>query len=199
MHLALLAVAVLVAFAGCGEKDEPEPATPVPPTTSAQPGPGGGGGGAREPAAADDPRFSAGEREVLRSVRTYISALDAFDGSEACSVLAPGVLGDIRLPRERGSCAASLDASIGYRDPRGLPQFAGVKLDEIRSIRLQDEEARVTAALITDFADRPEPSVEDDLIYLERTRGDWLIAQPSAALYRAVGAEPGPRSIAPPA
>jgi hypothetical protein len=46
----------------------------------------------------------------------------------------------------------------------------------------------VTATIVSDFADRDEPSVEDDVIYLERRGRQWLMVQPSAILYRAIGA-----------
>ena len=46
--------------------------------------------------------------------------------------------------------------------------------------------------MVTRFADRDEPSVEDDIIYLAARDGDWLIAKPSATLYRAIGADVPP-------
>ena len=45
-----------------------------------------------------------------------------------------------------------------------------------------------SAATVTHhFSDRKYVSVEDDVIYLQRVGGRWLLAKPSATLYRAVG------------
>jgi hypothetical protein len=42
--------------------------------------------------------------------------------------------------------------------------------------------------------------VEEDVIYLQRVGGRWLLAKPSATLYRAVGyAQPPLRAFSPPA
>ena len=56
------------------------------------------------------------------------------------------------------------------------------------------------ATVVTRFADRDEPSVEDDIVYLPRPadNSDWVIAKPSATLYRAIGAEAPPAVLAPP-
>src|ERR671910_297383 len=66
---------------------------------------------------------SADEREVARVVRRYIDAIDARDGAAVCASLAPGAIEDFELPRGGAGCAASMRASIGYRDPRGFPVF----------------------------------------------------------------------------
>jgi hypothetical protein len=52
---------------------------------------------------------------------------------------------------------------------------------------------------VTHFAGNREPSVEDDLIYLQSQGRRWLIAQPSATLYRAIGVgDIPPQVLAPP-
>ena len=137
-------------------------------------------------------------REAERVTQAYVRALDRRDGAGVCSLLAPGVVAELRPPNRRPTCAATLEASIGYRDPRGLPQFEGVLLTEIVAVEAKAPSARVTASVVTSFADRDEPSIEDDIVYMERRGGDYLIAKPSAVLYRAVGAEPPLRSIVPP-
>ena len=59
--------------------------------------------------------------------------------------------------------------------------------------------ARVTATIVTRFAEGREPSIEDDLIYLEKRGGRWLIVKPSATLYRAIGVgNIPPQVLAPP-
>jgi hypothetical protein len=201
-----IVLGLCLASAGCAEKDEPEvSAPPEPPaaatTTGADDGAetdsGQPSGGDREGAEPPD-RAAARRRAVERVVRDHVEALDRRDGAAVCRLLAPGALDDVRVPRERGSCAASLDASIGYRDPRGLPQFEGLRLARIVSVQADPRSARVTATVVTEFADRDEPSIEDDIVYLTRRRGEWLLAKPDAALYRAIGAEPALESIVPP-
>jgi hypothetical protein len=50
------------------------------------------------------------------------------------------------------------------------------------------------------FSDRKYVSVEEDVIYLQRVGRRWLLAKPSATLYRAVGyAQPPLRAFSPPA
>jgi len=139
------------------------------------------------------------EVEAERAVRDYVSALVARAGERVCARFVPGALDDFKLPVERGNCGESVSASIGYRDPRGFPQWDGAEIEAIRSTEVTGDEARVTATIVSEFADRDEPSVEDDVIYLRRAGDRWLIAAPSAILYRAVGApDVPPQVLAPP-
>ena len=147
-----------------------------------------------------DPRQTARERAAARTVRELVAALDARDGARVCALLAPGAIEAVDLPRERGGCAASLTASIGYRDPRGLPVWQRAEVSAIRSVQVHGERARVIATTATRFSDRDEISVEDDVVYLVRDRGRWLVAKPSSTVYRAVGiADVPPSVLAPPA
>ena len=92
-----------------------------------------------------------------------------------------------------------MSASIGYRDPRGFPVFAGARVARVAGVTIDGPQARVVATTVTRFADNREPSVEDDLIYLDRAGGRWLIAKPSATLYRAIGVgNIPPQVLAPP-
>jgi hypothetical protein len=142
-----------------------------------------------------DPR----QRQVARVVRSYVAALSARDGARACALFVPGGLSEIDFPRQREGCASSLAASIGYRDPRGFPVYERSRIARIRSVSIDGTEARVTATTVTRFADRREPSVEDDVVYLAREEGPWLIVKPSVALYRAIGAgDIPPQVLAPP-
>jgi hypothetical protein len=139
------------------------------------------------------------ETEVERVVRAYVHGIDARSGARVCERLAPGAIQGFDLPRERGGCAASLGASIGYRDPRGFPVFDRARVRSIQYVAVGAGEARVTATVVTEFADRAQPSIEDDVIYLVQLGGEWLIAKPSSTLYRAVGKpEVPPEAIAPP-
>ena len=151
-----------------------------------------------EPPAPSD-GASRAERQTERVVRAYVAALVARDGARVCKLLAPGAIEQVELPRSGGDCAGGLTASIGYRDPRGFPQWQSAELTRIASIEVDGDQARVTATVVTEFADREEPSIEEDVVYLERRDGGWLIAKPSATLYRAIGApDVPPEVLAPP-
>jgi hypothetical protein len=144
-------------------------------------------------------RLDPAQRQVARTVRAYVAALDRGDGARACRLLAPGALSVVRLPRHRGDCGRSLSASIGYRDPRGFPVFAGAQAARVAAVALDGSEARVTATTVTRFAGRREPSVEDDVIYLQRGGGRWLVEKPGVILYRAIGVgDIPPQVLAPP-
>ena len=145
------------------------------------------------------PRLDPGQRQVARVIRAYVGALDARDGARACELFVPGALSQVHLPRDRGTCARSLSASIGYRDPRGFPVFQSSRVARIPAVAIEGSTARVTATTVTRFADNREPSVEDDVIYLSKHGDTWLIAKPSAALYRAIGVgNIPPQVLAPP-
>jgi hypothetical protein len=103
----------------------------------------------------------------------------------------------LRLPVRKGGCGPNLSGSIGYRNPKGLPVFDGVRLREL-TVRVRGRTARALANVSVTFADRGRPSVEDDIIYLERRAGHWIVAKPSATLYRAIGTEPPPSALTPP-
>lgn len=143
----------------------------------------------------------AARSDAQAAYRAYIDAINARDGATLCRLLPAAAIGELQAPVERGSCAATLTASIGYRDPRGFPVWRRTHLNAIdrTAVAADLESARITAAITTDFADRDEPSVESDIAYLERVGGRWRLAQPTGAIYRAIGnAEPPPSVIAPP-
>ncbi len=145
------------------------------------------------------PRLDASQREVARVVRAYLAALNARDGEHACALFVSGALAAVDFPRDRGSCAASLSASIGYRDPRGFPAYDRSRIGRIPSVTINGSEARVVATTVTHFTGNREPSVEDDLVYLRNEDGRWLIVKPSATLYRAIGVgDIPPQVLAPP-
>ena len=144
-------------------------------------------------------RLNAEQRGIARFVRSYVAALNARDGHRACRLFAPGATSRVDFPRDRGRCARSLSASIGYRDPRGFPVYEHSRVARIRSVTIDGPSARVVATTVTRFAGGREPSVEDDVVYLQEQDGRWLIVQPSTALYRAIGSGSIPPSVlAPP-
>ncbi len=134
------------------------------------------------------------------AVRRYISALDGREAARVCALFVPGALPLSDLPRKRGGCRASLRASIGTHPAGGGPAWRRTQIVEVKPEALQDDRARLTTTVTHHFSDRRYVSVEDDVIYLERTGGRWLLAKPSATFYRAVGyADPPLRAFAPPA
>ncbi len=153
------------------------------------------------------PRLDPGQREVARVVRAYVAALNAREGGRVCRLFIPGALAKVDFPRDRGTCAASLSASIGYRDPHGFPVYDSSRIGRIASVTIDGSEAgnrsgadaRVVATTVTHFAGSREPSVEDDLVYLRNDDERWLIVKPSATLYRALGVgDIPPQVLAPP-
>ena len=194
---AAVVVAVLVSSddddgadsASSGAPGQPAGA-PAPPSSDKE---SAGGGGGAEATGPDE------ESAARRAAHEYVEAIDKRDGTRVCAVLAPGAIQNLQLPREQGGCAGSLSASIGYRDPRGFPVFERTHLDAIGDVAIAAGQARVTATVVTQFADRDEPSIEDDVIYMVEVGGEWRVARPSATLYRAVGKpEVPPQALAPP-
>lgn len=208
-----------VALAACGEKSEPEVSDPpsttatVPATTTTATSPGHAdraGQGQAPPrsqgkphgpaeSGAADPRLTAAEREAEATVRRYVGAIDDRDGRAVCAVLAPGAAAELDPPVRRGDVCASIGASIGYRDPRGLPVWQRAEVAGIRSVEVDGATAKVVATTVTRFADRGERSVEDDIVYLVRSGERWLVTKPSSTLYRSIGvADVPPSVLAPP-
>jgi hypothetical protein len=147
----------------------------------------------------DERRLTPRQRRVARTVRAYVEGLDARDGEAVCDLLAPGAIAEVDLPHRRGGCAESLRASIGYRDPRGLPVWDSARVRGLLTVALDGERANVTVTTVTRFADRDQPSIEDDVVHLRQEAGRWLIAKPSSTLHRAVGiADVPPQVLAPP-
>lgn len=199
-------VVVALLIGGCGGDDK-SPATvtvSVPPSTSTTtPPPSTATTTSNEPdgtgpaeTSTSDPRTNALERSAARTVRSYVGALDDRDGAAVCALLAPDALDAVKLPVERGSCGASLDASIGYRDPRGLPVWDHTKIIKLRKVEVDGDSAKVVASIVTDFADAGrDPSYEDDVIYLSRSNNSWVLTKASSTLYRAIGAADVPLSV----
>lgn len=212
--LAAFAVGFGVALAvGLGGGSEPEPGpAPAPaeePAAALAPPATNGDGGSRgrkqrgeaatepEPAHGEHecveegpsgpPPESSDERAVAAAVRSHVRALSRRDARAVCAAFVPGALRGVRFPRERGSCERTVAVSLGYRDPRGLPVWRTSRLAGEISAQVDGERARVVATVLTRYADDREPSVEDDIVYLERRAGRWLLSQPSATLYRAIG------------
>ena len=124
---------------------------------------------------------------AVAAVSDYIRALDRHDAARVCALLMPGALNLGQLPKRRGGCRPSLAASIGTRPRGGGPAWRKTTLVAVKPEDLGDGRARISATVTHHFSDRKYVSVEDDVIYLQRVGGRWLLAKPSATLYRAVG------------
>ncbi len=140
------------------------------------------------------------EVAAARAARAYVDAIDARDGRALCGALAGDGLDAIELPAVRGSCAASMEASLGFRGKGGQPVWDSSEMTQDVSAQIDGDSARVVATVFTEYADVREPTIEDDIIYLSRAGEDWLVVKPSATLYRAVGIADIPLSaLEPPA
>jgi hypothetical protein len=140
------------------------------------------------------------EEEVTQSFRLYVYALDRHDARLACSLFAPGALRLSELPVRRDGCAGSMRASIGFPPRGGGPAWKRTEIVEIRAASVEGGGARVTATVTHHFSDRKYVSVEDDVVYLEKTGAQWRLAKPSATFYRAIGyRDPPLEAFQPPA
>jgi hypothetical protein len=212
----LAAAAALLVF-GCGGSaavsSTESVATPTPqpanterpdPVTAANPDSPSGSG--RGEAPTDDTGPSQAEKERAAAAAedaysAYVDAINARDGKALCALLPADALRDLKPPVMRDGCAATLAASIGYEDPRGYPVWEGTTLTGIDSTSIGRDvtTARLTASIVTEFADRSQPSIESDIAYLELVGDRWRLAKPSSAIYRAIGRpEPPPDAISPP-
>ncbi|MDQ3729247.1 MAG: hypothetical protein M3355_06615, partial [Actinomycetota bacterium] len=160
------------------EPDEPN----LPPTENdpegLEPGPSG-------PAPESTDEIAAAD-----AARAYVEAIDARNGRDVCNAFEPGAEGPderLALPEEHGSCDAAFDASFGFEGKDGQPVWASSEMTQDVSVQIDGDFARVVATVFTKYADVREPTIEDDIIYLSRATDRWLVIQPSATLYRAVG------------
>ena len=136
---------------------------------------------------------------AIATAGDYITALDRHDATAVCALLVPGSLDLSKLPKRVGGCRASLAASIGTRPRNGGPAWRKTTLVAVKPEDLGDGRARLSATVTHHFSDRHYVSVEDDVIYLEKVGGRWLLAKPSGTLYRAVGyAQPPLSALTPP-
>jgi hypothetical protein len=153
-----------------------------------------------EPGPSGPPPTSEAEKEVAGAARAYIAAIDDRDGDAVCRSFAPGSLDGLKLPVAKGSCADSVNESLGYRSGGGQPVWQSSEATEAISAQVDGRSARVVATIFTKYADVREPTIEDDIVYLERAGGDWLVSKPSATLYRAIGIADVPlEALEPPA
>lgn len=224
---AALAALALAGCGGSGDgKTSASVATLAPPTTSTgtvkgklssgPPGPAGPVDTAQEaaegPAAteaspesgANGPQATGDLEDADRAaatatVRSYVDALNHRDAGRVCALFAPGALPLGDLPRRRSGCRASLRASIGSRPAGGGPAWRRTEIFQVKPEAIGAGRARLTTTVTHHFSDRKYVSVEDDVIYLERVGGRWLLAKPSATFYRAAGyGEPPLRAFSPP-
>lgn len=134
------------------------------------------------PAPTTDP-----ETQASNAVTGFLRDLDRHNGGAVCRAFAPGALDAIRFPQPGADCVRSVERSLGYRDPRGLPVWESSEPTGDISAQIVGDQARVTATVVTDYEDQRDPSVEDDVLYLRRSGNRWLLLKPSATFYRAIG------------
>ena len=171
--------------AGCGEDhtaDEVTNATAAP--SEEELAPEAPGGEVTEPAEPGPPEDEE-ESEAVEAAEAHIAAIDSRNAEVACALLAPGALDGVR--GARGDCPSDLERLVG-RPPRGgAPAWDGTRVVALVSVVAEGDRARVTLEVFHRFSDRKNPSVEDDVVFLERMGDRWLVSQADATLYRAVG------------
>ena len=140
-----------------------------------------------EPGPSGPAPTSAEEVAAADAARAYVTAITQRNGKRVCAAFAAGGLADLKLPAQRGSCAASIEASLGFRGQGGQPVWNRSEMTQDVSAQIDGDSARVVATVFTEYADIREPTIEDDIIYLARSGDRWLVAKPSATLYRAIG------------
>ena len=131
-------------------------------------------------------------------VRAYVHELSAGNGARVCALLAPGAIDEIKLPKPNRRCDLALERSIGSHSRKGPPAFKSAKVRRTK-VSQRGSRAKVVATVVTTYAAQRRPSTDDDIVYLKKSRAGWLILQPSATLYRAVGLEPPIAALKPPA
>lgn len=191
--------ALTLTLAGCGGGDGSNPSSePTPAVEAAPEAPPKTEAKGQAPEEVGD--LSSEDRAAVEAaVHGYVAALDDHDGAAVCAALEPGAIDLGELPIQRGSCAASLDTSIGTKPKGGAPAWRRTVIRSLTDVSVGDERARVTATVTHNFSDRNYVSVEEDVIYLDRVDGRWLLAKPSGSFYRAVGyPEPPLRALTPP-
>jgi hypothetical protein len=136
---------------------------------------------------------------VEDTVRAYVAAINRGHGIEVCRLVDPISIRSSELPSPGGGCARAVEASLGHRRPGGTPAWERTTIQKVTAVSVGEGEARVTATVTHDFADRKYVSVEEDVIYLREDDGKWVIAKPSGTFYRAIGyPEPPLEALKPP-
>jgi hypothetical protein len=198
MRLAALLAAAALGIAGCGEGGSGGTPPPPPEVEASPEAPPKTHSKGEAPEQIGD--LSSGDQAAVETaVHRYIGALDRHDGAAVCAAFEPGALHLAELPVRQGSCAPSLDASIGTRPKSGAPAWRRTVIRSLTDVSVGPKRARVTATVTHDFSDRNYVSLEEDVIYLDRLADRWLLAKPSGSFYRAVGyPEPPLRALTPP-
>jgi hypothetical protein len=126
-----------------------------------------------------------------------VQALDRRAGAAVCRAFAPGALDGVRFPDPGPSCAQSVESSLGF-ERRGFPVWEHSQMTGDLSAEVTGDTAKIVATVFTVYADVREPTIEDDIVYLERSGDRWLVAKPSLTLYRAIGdADPPASALSP--
>lgn len=142
---------------------------------------------------------STEERAAAAAARGYVRALARRDERAACAAFKPGALEDFEFPRGGPACASGVRASLGTA-AKGRPKWKRSVMTRDVSAAIEGDRARVVATVFTVYERIREPTIEDDIVYLDRVGDSWLVAKPSATFYRAVGiAEFPPSVLTPPA
>jgi hypothetical protein len=195
MKARAIVIAALLALAGCGGSDDGDRTSAAPEAAPEEASPEAPATGPEVIGDVPEPERGA----VTAAVSRYVDALNRHDAAGVCALFVPGALDLRELPRRSGGCEPSMRASIGSLPRGGGRAWRTTELIEAKAVALGDDRARATATVVHRFRDRRQPSIEEDVIYLDRVGDRWLLAKPSATFYRAVGyGDPPLRALTPP-
>ena len=152
-----LATAMLAVAAGCGDE-------------------GSDGNG---------PRLSGQDAEVAATYKRYLAALNSGDGATVCQLLVPAGTEKLRPPAKRESCAEAVSDSIGHPGPGGL-RWRSAKLTGRPEVDRSKRTATLFVNVASTYTDGPTDA-ESGAVKLQRSGSDWLLTEPDAVLYHAIG------------
>src|SRR5262245_17631267 len=101
-----------------------------------------------EPGPSGPPPETSQEEAAATAARGYIQALDRRAGAAVCRAFVPGALDSIRFPEARGSCPATVKASLGF-ERHGRPVWQGSEMTDAVSAQVTGDTAKVVATIFT--------------------------------------------------
>ncbi len=168
-------------------------------TGATRPAPGGHRAPPPPEGSSGEPPHTAGQRGAAAATRAYVRAIDARDGVRLCRLLTADARRKARLPAGTSACADAARRRIGRGAAPGHPRWLGVRIASAPAVSGGQGTARVTLTVAERYTSKPPVSIEDDVVYLIGDGGVWRVAQPSLALYRALGvADVPPTALSPP-
>jgi hypothetical protein len=160
-RLAVASAALALALAGCGDDGSSD---------------GGSSKGSKP---------SRKDAKVVAAYDHYLAALNKGDGATVCQLLVPAGTEKLRPPAKRESCAEAITDSIGQPGPGGL-RWRSAKVKGTPAVERDGREATLRVDVTNTYAGGAT-GPERESVKLAQSGGEWLLAEPDAALYHAIG------------